>query len=853
MPLDTTSTTIVTDKVTLDTVLYDNTSSVYNNQATTASNASYRKSLVWGAGTSHPINSFVPISTGGYYIIQPGATSSYESSTSYEHRTFSVTKFNADHSVDWQKTDDSWGYYFENTTLGSSQGLRSLECAADSNDNLIVCVVMPFSGNGAFGIISVATDGTTNYAKFHTYNKVYDAVAAANGTTPVSVDETHWDSGVKFHKDYTMGINIDSDDRVYFGLYTLNSAFTSAANCAYTPAVIKLDGTDGSFLDKMHPYDENADKDDSNTGIIGNIENDWGMTDSTMTGDSDGNVYILMNYFPQNRNDGTDPYQYRVLLFIAKYNSDFTLLWKSNIFENDPILGVEPGNENWGVAACISPKCAKVNSQGDLIFAYGLKNFKIENISGGDSNGGTIVAKINGSTGLATWAAQDSTKLPSSLQSNSEYNKNTVFFDESYYQLVIGNRGDVYVANQYRNSSSTTGWTSVVAGIDKDGDFLWGASAVPGSGYLANAYVSGATQQRVVGLYMDTDGYLHMLTAILASDTNSSFYTLSIMNVVNAERIEVQPLVTDLGTGTITKTQFLTSVRNRMDDINDVMTFTPSGYLSTLIPSPPESLTSDSVFVLPVKTGTRAYSVTNSVLSSIEANSGALYIPESAGNDITLSIDGSDVAFTLGTSSLTLNSTTYEIGDSVPLTDNYTLSIVAFGSLVGEINNTSSNTNEVCFAYGTPITTDQGVVPIQDLSPLVHTIRDMPVLAVTKTINKCHRVVRIPKDSMGHGIPSIDTVVSVNHRIFAQTANKKIAIRAINLIGRVPGVTLTRYPRRMLYNVVLPTHTYMNVNGMMVESLDPANPIAKAYMMSYLVNAGICSVQDARKALTATA
>ena len=131
----------------------------------------------------------------------------------------------------------------------------------------------------------------------------------------------------------------------------------------------------------------------------------------------------------------------------------------------------------------------------------------------------------------------------------------------------------------------------------------------------------------------------------------------------------------------------------------------------------------------------------------------------------------------------------------------------------------------ICFVAGTPVLTDQGSIAIEKISINKNTIRGKNIVAVTKTITIEDNIVCIEKDALGHNIPSQKTFISRNHKLFF---NKQM-IKAKHLIGQVDGVYNKKYNGEVLYNVLLETHSKMMVNNLIVETLDPANIIAKLY------------------------
>jgi len=135
----------------------------------------------------------------------------------------------------------------------------------------------------------------------------------------------------------------------------------------------------------------------------------------------------------------------------------------------------------------------------------------------------------------------------------------------------------------------------------------------------------------------------------------------------------------------------------------------------------------------------------------------------------------------------------------------------------------------ICFPAGTPVLTDQGYIPIEQIDPEINTIRNKTIVAITKTITNHDKVVCFEKHSLGYNIPNKKTIVSLNHGIIY---NKKL-IPAKKFVGRKRGIYFKKYNKEYLYNVLMEKHTVMLVNGMKVETLNPKNMVAKLFTNKY--------------------
>ena len=87
-------------------------------------------------------------------------------------------------------------------------------------------------------------------------------------------------------------------------------------------------------------------------------------------------------------------------------------------------------------------------------------------------------------------------------------------------------------------------------------------------------------------------------------------------------------------------------------------------------------------------------------------------------------------------------------------------------STIGQVrvfeNETLANYN-ICFPGSTPITTDQGIVPIKKINTNFHTIRNMSIKDITKTMLYDKHLVCFKANSLGKNIPSQDTYISKEH------------------------------------------------------------------------------------------
>jgi len=163
--------------------------------------------------------------------------------------------------------------------------------------------------------------------------------------------------------------------------------------------------------------------------------------------------------------------------------------------------------------------------------------------------------------------------------------------------------------------------------------------------------------------------------------------------------------------------------------------------------------------------------------------------------------------------------------DIIPINSTRILLLDAYGNTTYEDSATFTLSSETCFVAGTPVRTDQGLVPIDKIDPEFHTLGKKEIRAVTKIRYNGDALVLLEQDSLRKKYPTRDTVISRKHKIYYKGKMKT----AESLVGH-NGVRLIPYQKQFLYNVLLHTHETMNVNGLICETLHPKNPIAKYFI-----------------------
>jgi streptogramin lyase len=136
--------------------------------------------------------------------------------------------------------------------------------------------------------------------------------------------------------------------------------------------------------------------------------------------------------------------------------------------------------------------------------------------------------------------------------------------------------------------------------------------------------------------------------------------------------------------------------------------------------------------------------------------------------------------------------------------------------------------SNICFPAGTPINTDQGLIPIEQIDSNICTIRGNKIETITKTITKDKYLLCIEKDALAKNIPSQKTLISKNHTLLYN--GKMIKAKELLQLNN-EGIYKVKYTGSPLYNVLLQDkHDKMIVNNLICETLDPENGISRMYL-----------------------
>jgi len=133
--------------------------------------------------------------------------------------------------------------------------------------------------------------------------------------------------------------------------------------------------------------------------------------------------------------------------------------------------------------------------------------------------------------------------------------------------------------------------------------------------------------------------------------------------------------------------------------------------------------------------------------------------------------------------------------------------------------------SNICFPAGTPVQTDQGMVPIERLQPTQHTLAGQAIQHVTQTVTLDPYLICIEPHALGRHYPTAKTILTKDHLVLY----KGQMVPAERLLRVSPQVTKVKYSGEVLYNVLLADHSTMRVNNLVCETLHPDNAIAQLY------------------------
>ena len=186
-----------------------------------------------------------------------------------------------------------------------------------------------------------------------------------------------------------------------------------------------------------------------------------------------------------------------------------------------------------------------------------------------------------------------------------------------------------------------------------------------------------------------------------------------------------------------------------------------------------------------------------------------------------------NVAFTSNGTDTFASGVLVQLGECIeipaPNGDKFKICLVLNGSSGITIEKIETiETSPICFPAGTPILTDQGYIPIDQIT--TQTLHNKPI-QLTKTISTDKYLVCFEKDSLEKNVPFQRTIMSKDHMVYY----KEYTLKAKDMIPYFDKVYKIKYTGEVLYNVLVNVHSKMKVNNMICETLDPKHKMAKLY------------------------
>lgn len=163
--------------------------------------------------------------------------------------------------------------------------------------------------------------------------------------------------------------------------------------------------------------------------------------------------------------------------------------------------------------------------------------------------------------------------------------------------------------------------------------------------------------------------------------------------------------------------------------------------------------------------------------------------------------------------------------------------VIGAGNTVSQIEINPKPISNICFAAGTPVQTDQGIIPIEKINKDINTINQKRIVAVTQTVSLNDSLISVEKNAFGASKPSKRTVMSQQHKIL-YNGEMREAIDIYTNVFQSDEVMMKKVPYNgdILYNILLKEHGSMTVNNLVVETLHPQNFIATLYMQLNRMN-----------------
>lgn len=139
--------------------------------------------------------------------------------------------------------------------------------------------------------------------------------------------------------------------------------------------------------------------------------------------------------------------------------------------------------------------------------------------------------------------------------------------------------------------------------------------------------------------------------------------------------------------------------------------------------------------------------------------------------------------------------------------------------------NLTFTVTNACFPAGTPIQTDQGIVPIEQINILKNTIRGYKIKALIHSYLTDKNMVLFKRGSLYKNVPSKDTVMSRYHKVYF---NKRMSYaKDFVQMGIAQYKSYSMYTP--IFNLLLESHENMMINNMIVETQNPQSTVGRFY------------------------
>ena len=135
--------------------------------------------------------------------------------------------------------------------------------------------------------------------------------------------------------------------------------------------------------------------------------------------------------------------------------------------------------------------------------------------------------------------------------------------------------------------------------------------------------------------------------------------------------------------------------------------------------------------------------------------------------------------------------------------------------------------SDICFYAGSMVKTDKGYKAIEEIDVKKDRIDGKEIMIWTKTKNIEDEIIVMKEGCLGRGVPNQETRITKQHKIY----NEGEWEEARSLEERNENIYRERYDGSYVYNIGLKEHGEMEVNGMIVETLNPLSIISKRMIL----------------------